>query len=126
MTILSPSIDPYLQADDPLKGNPRPLGREKAGDYDLRRATAGFGKVPAFSFYGSRIPSKIPREETDSILPALSSCRKLIALFSPAVVEFPALIKPTLPYLLSLLLFVKSNKARKTLSLVRTLFYSRG
>jgi len=70
MTILSPSIDPYLQADDPLKGNPRPLGREKADDYDLRRATAGFSKVLAFSFFGLWISSKIPIEETGSILPS--------------------------------------------------------
>jgi len=58
MTIPSPSIDPYLQADNLLKGNPRPLGREKAENYDLRRATAGFSKVLAFSFYGLRISSK--------------------------------------------------------------------
>ncbi|MET1159559.1 MAG: hypothetical protein ABWW65_01225 [Thermoprotei archaeon] len=63
---------------------------------------ARFGDVLAFPFYRSWIFSKIPKEKASRILSALSSYRKLIALFSPAIGGFLATIKPTLPYLVSL------------------------
>ena len=70
---------------------------------------ARFGEVLAFPFYRSWVLSKVPKEKASSILSALSSYRKLIALASPAVAGFLASIKPTLPYLVSLLLFITSS-----------------
>ncbi len=67
---------------------------------------ARFGDVLAFPFYRSWIFGKIPRGKASSILSALSSYRKLIVLASPALAGFLASIKPTLPYLASLLLFI--------------------
>jgi MFS family permease len=67
---------------------------------------ARFGDVLAFPFYRSWIFGKIPREKASSILSALSSYRKLIVLVSPALAGFLASIKPTLPYLASLTLFI--------------------
>ena len=70
---------------------------------------ARFGEVLAFPFYRSWIFSKIPKEKASSILSALSSYRRLIALVSPAIAGFLASIRPTLPYLASLLLFITSS-----------------
>ncbi len=70
---------------------------------------ARFGDVLAFPFYRSWIYKKIPREKASSILSALSSYRKLIALSTPVIAGFLASIKPTLPYLLSLILFAASS-----------------
>ena len=70
---------------------------------------ARFGEILAFPFYRSWIFSKIPRDKASSILSALSSYRRLIALVSPAIAGFLASIRPTLPYLASLLLFITSS-----------------
>ncbi len=70
---------------------------------------ARFGEVLAFPFYRSWIFSKIPKEKASSMLSALSSYRRLIALVSPAIAGFLASIRPTLPYLASLLLFITSS-----------------
>jgi len=70
---------------------------------------ARFGKVLAFPFYRSWIFSKVPKEKASSILSALSSYRRPIALVSPAIAGFLASIRPTLPYLASLLLFITSS-----------------
>jgi len=69
---------------------------------------ARFGDILAFPFYRSWIFSKIPKEKASSILATLSSYRKLIALASPALAGLLASIKPTLPYLISLILFLTS------------------
>jgi MFS family permease len=70
---------------------------------------ARFGDVLAFPFYRSWIFSKIPKEKASNILSSLSSYRKLIALFSPAIAGFLAMEKPTLPYLASLTFFILSS-----------------
>ena len=70
---------------------------------------ARFGEVLAFPFHRSWIFSKIPKEKASSILSALSSYRKLVALISPALAEFLASLKPTLPYFASLILFITSS-----------------
>jgi len=64
-----------------------------------------FGETLAFPFYRSWIFSKIPKEKSASLLSALSSYRRFIALFSPALAGFLASISPTLPYMACLLLF---------------------
>jgi len=73
-----------------------------------------FGEVLAFPFYRSWIFGKVPKEKASSILSALSSYRRTIVLASPAVAGFLASIKPTLPYLASLLLFTASATASLT------------
>ena len=70
---------------------------------------ARFGDILAFPFYRSWVFRKVPKERASSILSALSSYRKLIALVSPALAGVLASIKPTLPYLVSLLLFIASS-----------------
>ena len=69
---------------------------------------ARFGDTLAFPFYRSWIFSLIPREKASSLLSALSSYRRLITLFSPAIAGFLASIKPTLPYNACLALFISS------------------
>ena len=70
---------------------------------------ARFGEILAFPFYRSWNFSKIPKDKASSILSALSSYRRLIALISPATAGFLASIEPTLPYLVSLILFITSS-----------------
>ncbi|BEP18087.1 MFS transporter [Pyrofollis japonicus] len=70
---------------------------------------ARFGDILAFPFYRSWIFSKIPKEKASSILSALSSYRRLIALASPALAGLLASIRPTLPYLASLMFFLASS-----------------
>ena len=70
---------------------------------------ARFGEVLAFPFYRSWIFSKIPKNKASSILSALSSYRRLIALISPAIAGLLASLRLTLPYLVSLVLFVTSS-----------------
>ncbi|RLG86038.1 MAG: hypothetical protein DRO18_04980 [Thermoprotei archaeon] len=72
----------------------------------LAYSIARFGDVLAFPFYRSWIFSKIPKEKASSLLAALSSYRRLINLVTPAIAGFLAYIKPTLPYLVSLILFI--------------------
>ncbi len=64
-----------------------------------------FGETLAFPFYRSWLFSKIPSEKAASILSALSSYRRVITLFTPAIAGFLAYISPTLPYLASLFSF---------------------
>ncbi|ABM80854.1 putative pyrococcal protein [Hyperthermus butylicus DSM 5456] len=61
--------------------------------------------------YRSWILSKIPREKASSLLSALSSYRKLIALASPAIAGSLAELNPTLPYYASLALFIAATLA---------------
>ncbi|RLG78267.1 MAG: MFS transporter [Thermoprotei archaeon] len=65
-----------------------------------------FGDILAFPFYRTWIFSKIPKEKASSLLSALSSYRKIVALLTPAIAGYLASLKPTLPYLLSLILFI--------------------
>ncbi len=67
-----------------------------------------FGDTLSFPFYRAWIFSLIPREKASSLLSALSSYRRVITLFSPAIAGFLATIKPTLPYIVSLVLFIAS------------------
>jgi len=73
---------------------------------------ARFGDVLAFPFYRSRVLSKVPREKASSIPSVLASYRKLIALASSSIAStagFLASIRPILPYLASLILFLTSS-----------------
>ncbi len=65
-----------------------------------------FGEILAFPFYRTWIFSKIPKEKASSLLAALSSYRKMITFVSPAIAGYLATLKPTLPYLSSLILFM--------------------
>ncbi len=65
-----------------------------------------FGDALAFPFYRAWIFSKIPKEKASSLLSALSSYRKIIALVTPVLAGFLAAVKPTLPYSLSFTLFL--------------------
>ena len=67
-----------------------------------------FGDTLAFPFYRTWIYSKIPKEKASSLLSTLSSYRKTITLISPAIAGTLATITPTLPYLISLTLFLIS------------------
>ncbi len=67
-----------------------------------------FGDTLLFPFYRAWVFSLIPREKASSLLSALSSYRRVITLFSPAIAGFLATIKPTLPYIVSLVLFIVS------------------
>ncbi len=65
-----------------------------------------FGDTLAFPFYRSWLFSKIPKEKAASILSAITSYRRIITLFTPAIAGFLSYIYPVLPYLLSLTLFI--------------------
>ncbi|WFO74705.1 MFS transporter [Desulfurococcaceae archaeon MEX13E-LK6-19] len=65
-----------------------------------------FGETLAFPFYRSWLFSKIPSEKAASILSAISSYRRIIILFTPAIAGYLAYISPTLPYLASLVFFM--------------------
>ncbi|NOZ31034.1 MAG: MFS transporter [Crenarchaeota archaeon] len=67
---------------------------------------ARFGDVLAFPFYRGWIYSKVPRDKASSLLSALSSYRRIITLASPAIAGALASLRPTLPYLASLILFI--------------------
>jgi hypothetical protein len=65
-----------------------------------------FGRTLAFPFYRSWIFSKIPQERASSLLAAISSYNRMIATISPLVAAVLAAMAPTLPYLVSLLLYL--------------------
>lgn len=65
-----------------------------------------FGDSLSFPFYRSWVFSLIPDEKVSEFHSALASYRKIINLFTPLVAGFLASIKPTLPYFVSLILFV--------------------
>jgi len=64
-----------------------------------------FGDTLVFPFYGKWLFSKIPKEKATTVFGALSSYRRLIRLFTPALAGLLASMHPTLPYLASLALF---------------------
>lgn len=64
-----------------------------------------FGDTLVFPFYGKWLFSKVPKEKATTVFGALSSYRRLIRLFTPALAGLLAAMHPTLPYLASLALF---------------------
>ncbi len=64
-----------------------------------------FGDTLVFPFYGKWLFSKVPKEKATIVFGALSSYRRLIRLFTPAIAGLLASMHPTLPYLASLALF---------------------
>ncbi len=64
-----------------------------------------FGDTLVFPFYGKWLFSKIPKEKATTVFGALSSYRRIIRLFTPALAGLLASMHPTLPYLASLALF---------------------
>ncbi len=67
---------------------------------------AEFGHTLAFPFYRSWLFSKIPREKASSLLSAISSYDRLIGIITPFLAGLLASLNPTLPYLVSLVLFI--------------------
>jgi len=72
-------------------------------------AVSRFGDTLAFPFYRSWVFGRIPGDKASTVLSALASYRKIIAIVSPALAGLLASIMPTLPYLVSLLLFIASS-----------------
>ncbi len=64
-----------------------------------------FGDTLVFPFYGKWLFSKVPKEKATTVFGALSSYKRLIRLFTPALAGLLAAMHPTLPYLASLALF---------------------
>lgn len=64
-----------------------------------------FGDTLVFPFYGKWLFGKVPKEKATTVFGALSSYRRLIRLFTPALAGLLASMHPTLPYLASLTLF---------------------
>ncbi|NJE13560.1 MFS transporter [Thermococcus sp. LS2] len=65
-----------------------------------------FGSTLWFPFYRSWMFSLIPNEKASEFHAALSSYRRVIGLFTPFLAGALASIKPTLPYFVSLVLFL--------------------
>jgi hypothetical protein len=65
-----------------------------------------FGHTLAFPFYRSWLFSKIPGEKASSLLAAISSYDRMIGIVTPFIAGLLATFRPTLPYLVSLILFV--------------------
>ncbi len=68
-----------------------------------------FGDTLIFPFYRAWVFEKIPKKQSSSLFAAISSYNKLFALFSPAIAGLLASIYATLPYIVSLCLFVLSS-----------------
>ena len=64
-----------------------------------------FGDTLVFPFYGKWLFSKVPKEKATTVFGALSSYKRLVRLFTPALAGLLAAMHPTLPYLASLALF---------------------
>jgi hypothetical protein len=67
---------------------------------------AEFGNTLALPFYRSWIFSKVPSDKASSILAGISSFERTIGLIAPFIAGLLATIYPTLPYLISLTLFL--------------------
>ncbi len=67
-----------------------------------------FGDTLMFPFYRAWIFEKVPKDRASTIFSALSSYNRIISMATPAIAGLLALIYPTLPYLLSLILFLLS------------------
>ena len=72
----------------------------------LAYAVGDFADTLWFPFYRSWMFSLIPKEKASEFHAAISSYRKLIGLFTPFVAGALASIKATLPYFVSLILFL--------------------
>ncbi len=64
-----------------------------------------FGDTLAFPFYRGWLFSKVPEDKASTVFSAISSLRRMLTLFTPAVAGALAYINPVLPYTLSLILF---------------------
>jgi len=65
-----------------------------------------FGETLSFPFYRSWLFSKIPANKASSLFAIISSYKRTITLISPLMAGFLAQLNPTLPYLISLILFI--------------------
>ncbi len=67
-----------------------------------------FGNTLSLPFYRSWVFSKVPSDRAGSILAGVSSFERMVGLIAPFVAGTLASLHPTLPYLISLLLFLSS------------------
>ncbi len=82
-----------------------------------------FGDTLMFPFYFSWLFEKIPKDRASGLFAALSSYDKVIGLFSPAIAGFLATIYPTLPYIMSLFMFILAALLMVIYSRLRPLYY---
>jgi len=68
-----------------------------------------FGNTLVFPYYRGWVFEKIPKDKSSSLFAAISSYNKVFALFSPAIAGFLASVYATLPYIVSLCLFIVSS-----------------
>jgi len=67
-----------------------------------------FGDTLMFPFYRTWIFSKIPKDKASEIFAAINSYRKMFGLAVPLIAGALASIAPTLPYTVSLFLYIAS------------------
>ena len=67
---------------------------------------AEFGNTLSLPFYRSWLFSKVPSDKASSILAGISSFKRLVGLIAPFIAGLLASLYPTLPYLISLVLFL--------------------
>ncbi len=72
----------------------------------LAHVLAEFANTLSLPFYRSWLFSKIPSDRASSVLAGLSSFERSVGLVAPLVAGLLATVSPTLPYLVSLVLFL--------------------
>jgi len=72
----------------------------------IANVMAEFGNTLSLPFYRSWLFSKVPSDKASSILAGISSFRKIISFIAPFIAGLLASLHPTLPYPISLILFL--------------------